>query len=260
MTDGLLESVVDTYLSTYRDLMASEKIDENSVSLSFPFHFASNHRIEVVVTRTDDSRYVLSDSARIMSELRDSGYHINKDLRARLEQIGKSAGIRMVRDYLVSETDISKLGDDIQRFVEAAKTIGDVYFIHKVRPIAEKEIGDKVKRILNNEGVVYQEKFQLNGEIEAHKFDFYVPPNGIPGLALQILSSQSTHTAAQVWAFKCEDVKRQAAKLRERLRLGIVIDTTQVWSDESKRILESRADVVLPDNNIETLPRLLHLG
>src|SRR5271157_997587 len=118
MTDGLLESVVDTYLSTYRDLMASEKIDDNSVSLSFPFHFASNHRIEVVVTRTGESQYVLSDSARIMSELRASGYHVNKDVRTKLEQIGSSAGIRTVRDYLVLETTTSKLGDDIQRFVE----------------------------------------------------------------------------------------------------------------------------------------------
>ena len=257
MKDELLKSVVDKYLATYRDLIASEQIDENSVSLSFPFHFASNHRIEVVVTRTGKSRYVLSDSARVMSELRDSGYHINTDLRARLEQIGKSAGIRTVRDYLVLETDAQKMGDDIQRFVEAAKTIGDVYFVHKGRPINEKEIADKVKTILNRENVVYQEKFPVNGEIEAHRFDFYIPPNGVPGLALQILSSQRTHTAAQVWAFKCEDVKRQVAKVRERLRLGIVIDTARNWSEESRLILRSRADVVLPDSSINDIPSLL---
>jgi len=192
-----------------------------------------------------------------MSELRDSGYHINRELRDRLEQIGRAAGIRTVRDYLVLETNANKIGDDIQRFIEAAKTIGDVYFVHKGRPESEKEIGEKVKTILNKEKVVYQEKFPVSGEIEPHRFDFYIPPNGIPGLALQILSSHSTHTAAQVWAFKCEDVKRQAAKVNARLRLGIVIDTARNWSDESKLILNSRADVVLPDSKIDDIPNLL---
>lgn len=260
MTDDLLRSVLDKYVATYRDLIASERIDGNSISLSLPFHFASNHRIEVVVTRTGKAQYVLSDSARIMSELRDSGYRVNDELRARLEEIGKLAGVRTVRDYLVLETDEKKLGDDIQRFIETAKTIGDVYFVHKERPIREKEIGERVKAILNNEKVAYQEKFPVRGEIEPHRFDFYVPPNGTLGLALQILSSHSTHTAAQVWAFKCEDVRRQAEKIRERLRLGIVIDTARSWSEESKLILRSRADVVLPDKDIQELPGLLHAG
>jgi hypothetical protein len=52
----------------------------------------------------------------------------------------------------------------------------------------------------DEEKTVYQEKFPISGEIGPHKFDFSVPPNGAPGMALQILSAQSTHTAARAEA------------------------------------------------------------
>jgi hypothetical protein len=57
----MLTSVLEQYLTTYKDLISVEQIDENSVSLSFPFHFASNHRIEVVVTHATGDQYVMSD-------------------------------------------------------------------------------------------------------------------------------------------------------------------------------------------------------
>ena len=64
-------------------------------------------------------------------------------------------------------------------------------------------------------------------------------------MALAVIGSHNTHTQAQVWAFKTEDVKRQP--VNKNLRVGIVYDTAYGWSEESKRILHSRADLVLPD-------------
>jgi len=113
-----------------------------------------------------------------------------------------------------------------------------------------------VKSVLDAENVVYQEKFSLSGEIEPHKFNFYVPPNGSNALALAILSAQNTHNAAQVWAFKTEDVKRQP--INRGLRVGIVYDTEQNWTDESRRILESRADLVVTDKEVERIAPHLH--
>jgi hypothetical protein len=255
MTD-LLNSVLEQYLRTYRGRIATERIDDNSVSLSFPFHFASNHRIEVVVTRATKDHFIISDSARIMTELRASGYNINKNLREKLEEIGKAAGLKLIREYLILDSTAKKLGDDIQRFLEAAKTIGDVYFVHRERTVNEKEITAKVKQILDSERVVYQQKYNVNGEIEPHKFDFFVPPNGARGLAIAILAAHNTHNAAQVWAFKTDDVKRQP--VNHGLRVGIVYDTSQPWSDESKRILSSRADIVLTDQEVAKIAPRLH--
>jgi hypothetical protein len=228
-----------------------EQIDQDSVSLSFPFHFASNHRIEVVVTRATIGQYLISDAGRIFGELRASGRTINKELREKLEALGASAGVQTIRDYLVLNSTKDTLGEDIQRFLETAKTIGDVYFVHKDRGIHEREIVAKVKSILNCERVVYQEKYSIDGEIEPHRFDFYVPPNGSRALALAILGTQNTHNAAQVWAFKTDDIKRRP--MNKGLRVGIVYDTTQMWTDESKRILQSRADIVLPDDQVEQI-------
>lgn len=252
----LLKSVLEQYLRAYQDLIAVEQIDSKSVSLSFPFHFASNHRIEVVITRATKNEYILSDSARIMSELRASGQVINKKLYERLEELGKSAGLKVIREHLILNSTRDRLGDSIQLFLETAKTIGDVYFVHREKGINDREIIAKVKNVLDSEQVVYQEKYSLSGEIEPHRFNFYVPPNGSRALALAILSTQNTHNAAQVWAFKTEDVKRQP--VNRGLRVGIVFDTEQTWTDESRRILESRADLVFTDKDVDRIAPHLH--
>jgi hypothetical protein len=251
-----LASVLEQYLQTYKELIALEEIDETSVSLSFPFHFASDHRIEVVVTKATKDQYIISDSARIMTEIRASGQIVNKRLRERLELLGQNAGLKMIREYLVMDSTHDRLGEDIQRFLEAAKTIGDVYFTYREKGVNEREIIAKVKTVLDSERVVYQEHYNVGGEIEAHKFDFYVPPNGIDALALAVLGSQNTHNAAQVWAFKTEDVKRQSRN--RKLRVGIIYDTSQTWTEESKRILTSRADLVVADKEVDQIAPHLH--
>jgi hypothetical protein len=253
----MLTSVLEQYLKTYKNLISVEQIDDNSVSLSFPFHFASNHRIEVVVTHATQNEYIISDSARIMTELKASGQVITKKLHERLEDLGKAAGLRVIKGYLILNSTREQLGINIQQFLETAKTIGDVYFVHRDRGINDQEIVARVKSVLDAEKVVYQEKFSLSGEIEPHKFNFYVPPNGTKALALAVLSSQNTHNAAQVWAFKTEDVKRQP--VNRGLRVGIVYDTEQTWTDESKRILESRADLVVTDRDVEQIAPYLHV-
>jgi hypothetical protein len=173
-----------------------------------------------------------------------------------LEELGKAAGLKVIKEYLVLDSTKEKLGDSIQIFLETAKTIGDVYFVHRDRGINDREIIARVKCVLDAEKVVYQEKYSLSGEIEPHKFNFYIPPNGSRALALAVLSSQNTHNAAQVWAFKTEDVKRQP--INKGLRVGIVYDTEQTWTDESRRILESRADLVVTDKEVEQIAPHLH--
>lgn len=252
----ILDSVLESYLKTYRGLIATERIDERNISLSFPFHFASNHRIEIVVTHATGNQYVISDAARILSELRASGHPITQKTRERLESLGKASGVQLIREYLVLDSTREKIGDDIQRFVEAAKTIGDVYFAHRDRSPNEREIIEKVKTVLDSEKVVYQQSYPINGEIEPHKFAFYIPPNGSKALALAVIGSHNTHTQAQVWAFKAEDVRR--SPLNKALRIGIIYDTAYQWSDESKRILQSRASLVVPDKEIEGIRPHLH--
>jgi nucleotide-binding universal stress UspA family protein len=253
---NLLDSVLEDYLRTYRGLISVERIDERSISLSFPFHFASNHRIEVVVTHATGDQYVISDAARVLSELKASGHAITEKTRERLEALGKLSGVKLIREYLVLDSNKDTIGDDIQRFVEAAKTIGDVYFAHRERSPNEREIIEKVKTVLDSEKVVYRQGFNVNGEIEPHKFAFYIPPNGSKALALAVIGSHNTHTQAQVWAFKADDVTRQP--LNKGLRVGIIYDTAYAWSDESKRILQSRASLVIPDQEIDGIRPHLH--
>lgn len=46
----MIDRVLETYLRAYRGLIVVEPVDENSVTISFPFHLAANHRVEITVT------------------------------------------------------------------------------------------------------------------------------------------------------------------------------------------------------------------
>jgi hypothetical protein len=252
MVSRNLETIRDEYLKVYRDLLVTEPVDHDSMTLSFPFHFASNHRVEITVTELRGGLFLLSDSARTIGELRESGYVINKDLRERIVTLARIAELNVTQDHLVMQSSKGTLGMDIQRFLEAAKTIGDVYFVHRVRPSTERELVRRVKTVLDARHAIYKENAKVGGEIENHSFDFLIPPNGTPGLAIEVLAAQNTHNAAQVWGFKCDDIRRSPAN--KNLRLGIVYDTTSArWSEESRRILESRASLVLPDARVDEL-------
>ncbi len=249
MSENKIKSaVLEKYLRTYRDLIAVEENEGGGVTLSFPFHFASRHRIEITVERAG-GRVIVSDSANTIGQLRDAGYKVTTELRERLAQIAKPCDIRIVRNHLVMESSEERLGGDIQRFLEAAKTIGDVYLVHHLRVPNEKQISAEVKEILQERHYIFKEREMVGGEIEGHKMDFYIPPNGTPGLALAVLAAQNTHNVAQVWGFRCDDIKRQPQN--KRLRVGVVYDTRgSVWSEESRRILEMRADIAIPGDMV----------
>ena len=245
---AVASDILNKYLDTYRDLIAVEENEGGSVTLSFPFHFASRHRIELTVERVA-GRVLISDSANTIGQLRDAGYAINAELRDRLVQLARHSGINVVKNHLILESNEQNIGSDIQRFIEAAKTIGDVYLVHRIRVPSEKEVANKVKEVLTRRNYVFKEREMIGGEIEGHKMDFYIPPNGTPGLALAVLAAQNTHNVAQVWGFRCEDIKRQPQN--KRLKVGVVYDTSSsAWSDESRRILESRADLTCPSDMV----------
>ena len=67
------DAVLDAYLRAYRDLIAVE-LDGDSATLSFPFHLAANHRVEITVTKFGGNRCILSDSARTLGEVQAAGY------------------------------------------------------------------------------------------------------------------------------------------------------------------------------------------
>ena len=249
---SLADTILSDYFESYKELVVAEG-DGDGVTISFPLHFSGNHRVELTVNRVSDG-YVISDEARTITELRDAGYRVTTDLVERLEAIARLSGLRVVREHFVLESSKKKLGANIQRFLEATKTIADVYLVHKVRPNVETDLIDRVKEILDSKSLKYKEKAKLRGEIEDHPFDLIVPANGHTGLAVHILSSQSTHTLAQVWGFKCDDIRREHQN--DNVRLGLIYDVRHAqWSEASRMILERRADIAIPGSAISELSR-----
>lgn len=127
----VIESVLETYLSTYRDLIAIEYIG-NSAVISFPFHLAANHRIEVTVTDFGD-RCIISDSARTLGEVEAAGYSVTAQLKEKMETLAALPGLNFVDSHLILQCSHADLGPSIQKYLEASKMIGDVYLVHRQR-------------------------------------------------------------------------------------------------------------------------------
>jgi hypothetical protein len=248
----MLDSVLKTYLRVYRSLITVEPVDETSVTISFPLHLAANHRIEVTVTDLGKKRCMISDGARTLGELQDAGYVLTPQTRERLERIADLSGLRIVSDHLLLESSYAEIGAAIQRFLEASKVIGDVYLVHKPRSVPDEDLIAKVRTVLDSNRILYREREKIWGEHESHPFDLVSPPNGHLGLAVSVLNGQNTHTVAQVWYYKCDDIRRR--EQNNNIKLALVYDTRfEAWSDTSKAILQSKADVLLPGDSLGNL-------
>jgi len=252
MSEHLKRIAIDKFLEFYRNDMEAESIDASNVVLSFPVHFSGFHRIEITVTQTDANRFIISDGAKTIEELRNAGYALDTKLKRRLELISRSAKIRVVNEYLVTESNADSLGGAIQRFVEAAKTIGDAYLVQRASPPQETNLLNRVSEFLASQQIPYQAKHSLRGRLENHTVDFYFPPNGVPGLALSVLANPS-RMAAEAWAFKSSDIKQEQA----RTKVGVVFED-EAASETSKLILKNIADVSAPSSDISLLRAGLH--
>jgi hypothetical protein len=118
-------------------------------------------------------------------------------MKERIERVAGTAGLRIVNSHLVLECVYADLGISIQKFLEASKTIGDVYLVHRYRETADNEIIKQVQHVLDSKGVLYRLDDKIQGRIEKHPFDLVVPRNGRPGLAVGVLGGQNTHNIAQ---------------------------------------------------------------
>lgn len=255
----VIDSVLDTYLDAYRGLIEVERVNGSAI-LSFPLHLAANHRIEITISAFGEGRCVISDSARTIGEIEAAGYNVSTQMKQKLERLAGLSGIRIVDGHLVLESSYEDLGVSIQKFLETSKTIGDVYLVHKQREKPDDEIILQIRDILDSVRLLYRTHEKIDGEIEAHPFDVVVPPNGRPGLAVTVVSGQNTHTLAQVWAFKCDDVKRGEWYRNAKAKLALVYDVRyQAWSDASRAIIRSRADIAVPSDSLKSLRDRLQL-
>lgn len=247
MSDALRDLAVDRFIDFYRNDLVSESVDDNNVILSFPVHFSGFHRVEVTITQVHPDRFLISDGAKIIEELRNAGYDLTSKLKQRLEKIARLAKIRVVNEYLVSESTSDLLGSSIQNFVEAAKTIGDAYLVQRAAPPKDTNLFNLVSEFLAAQSIPFQIKKAIEGKIEKHSVDFLFPPNGVPGLALSVMGNP-TRMAAEAWAFKTSDIKAMNA----RMRVGVVYQADSA-TESSKAILNSAVDVSVPSSDITAL-------
>jgi hypothetical protein len=247
MTENLKHFAIGSFLDFYKSDLESETVDENNVVLSFPVHFSGFHRIEVTITQVNSDHFLISDGAKTIEELRNAGYDVTSKLKTRIEKISRMAKLRIVDEYLVAESSAGSLGSSIQRFVEAAKTIGDAYLVQKAVPPKDTNLLMQVGAFLVSQSVPFQTKRSLLGKVEKHSIDFLFPPNGVPGLALSILPNP-TRMTAEAWAFKASDIKAADT----RMRVGVVYEA-EAATTTSKEILRQSVDFSVPSSEISAI-------
>jgi hypothetical protein len=251
---SLLNDVLKHYLSTHKELIATEQVDENNAIVSLPLHFVGNHRVEVSITKATDGLFLLSDLGRTIGELKEYGYAVSQNLLSRMVKIAKPANVRIVNENLVMDCRPDEVGTALHIFAEAAKTIGDAYLAFQVKTPSEKKLIEEVRNLLGERHILYKFAHKVHGKLDVHPIDFYVPPNGHPGLALEVLAGYNTHSTAQIWYFKCQDIRA----FDSRLKVGIVYDVEDSnWSKRSEAILHNVADFALPSNDLPSLPDIV---
>src|SRR5580704_5726800 len=99
------------------------------------------------------------------------GLFVDGAEKERVERIAGIAGLTVKEGHLILETSAKALAASMQRFLETAKMIGDVYLVHKNRVDPENILIPEIRHALDNEHLPYVEKERLRGRIEAHSFD-----------------------------------------------------------------------------------------
>src|SRR5689334_22332362 len=106
---SMIDSVLDTYLDAYRGLIAAERVNGDAV-MSFPFHLAANHRVEITVSDWGEERCIISDSARTLGEIESAGYSLTGSMKTKLERLASLSDVRIVDGHLILETSQAQLG------------------------------------------------------------------------------------------------------------------------------------------------------
>ena len=244
---NLTQLALDKFFDFYKNDVESELIDSANVVLSFPLHLTGYHRIEITVTNVSPDTFIISDGAKTLEELRLAGYVINKKLKERIEYVSRASRVRVVNRHLVTDCTLGELGASIQRFLEAVKTIGDAYLVQRVSAPRDRQIFNEIRDFLTTQETPYQTRHPLRGEFEPHVIDFYFPPNGVPGLALSVVTNPSK-VVADAWGYRSQDIKKN----NDRIGVGVVYDDSEI-SDNSKSLLAGVMDVSLPSSKITEL-------
>jgi hypothetical protein len=201
---------------------------------------------------------LISDSARTIGEVQSAGHTVSAQMLKRIEAIAGS--LRLVDTTFVLESSESELGKSIQKFLETTKTIGDVYLVHKQKEYPDNAVLSQIEAVFKSQNLHYKLNSRIPGKIEDHPVDLFVPQNGAPEVALTVLSGQNTHALAQVWGYKCEDIKHGEWHKKGKTFLALVFDVAHnSWSDTSRAILTDRADIAVASDALEELKSELRL-
>lgn len=88
----MIDAVLEDYMATYRSLIVTERLEE-SIVLSFPFHLAANHRIEITVSEVAGTdTCIISDASRTLGEIEAAGYSLSPQMKEKLEQLAIARG------------------------------------------------------------------------------------------------------------------------------------------------------------------------
>jgi len=252
---NLATQILDRYFGAQKELVEVERIDDRSVIVSLPIHFSAYTRVEVAVTRLNENSFILSDMAKVIGELQDAGHNFEGRLRDRIVEMVKISKVSFSGTTLLRTCTEAELGNAILEFSEAAKTIGDAYLVYPRtggKSKAEDDIRMKIRKTFQQKRYMYKERGIVRGEVEEHKVDFLIEPNGARGLALGVLA-EPDRLHAEAWGFRAQDIKKVS---KDRLLVGLLYNDAKA-KDVSRNIIEKVVDIAIPSTELSAFGETL---
>ena len=253
---SITTQVLDAYLRAQKKLIEFEDLDKNNCRVSLPLHYSAHARVELAITQLSKDQFLLTDQGQTVTELRNAGHATGSRVLERLKEIIRIWNVDLKGVSLVRMCSRKDLGVALHELGEAAKTLGDAYLLPRDKEPdskAEETIKDKVRNVFRSEQYFYREDQIVPGKIEdaGHKVDFYIPPNELNGLALEVLVNPNK-LQAEAWGFRARDMR----DANTRLQIGFVYD--QVSRDLSRTILRGIGDIAVASTDTMYLTELLN--
>jgi hypothetical protein len=80
-------------------------------------------------------------------------------------------------------------------------------------------------------------------------------------VAVGVLSGQNTHAIAAFWYYRCDDIKTGEWYRDAKAKLALVYDVRNyAWSETSRSILATKADIAVPSDALAQLSERLKSG
>ena len=227
-----VDVLINNYLKWLKDNTLIKSMGNDATVITTPHIDRHNDFLEIVVSRTDNGGYRLSDDGWIIADLEASGCLFNTLKRtALLRETLAGFGIEAKKDEIMTLASAKNFAQKKHNLVQAMLAVNDLFYT--ASPHVKSLFLEDVQNWLKKNGIRFTPNIKFTGKSGYdHKFDCVIPSSTeTPERILKTINNPTRQTALNVIS-SWEDVKEERGEESQ----AYVILNNRVSADENKEI------------------------